>query len=237
LKFLISCQGISTRSNESLSTLKKIVVENLYQHDDLAFIFDSAEYSQSEKVLSVNLFSPLVRFDGQKISQELTPSYWYKKHLPAQAERYTDIPPSYFYITRKFLETAKIRGYKLRCVSFTVEEYIFSRTLYSDLIDDFTPFTKDLNKISSAIRCSSAFLATRFHATVFGVTSKVPIFSMSYAHKCTELYKRLGFNDNYIFETMDWVERPGEMNDMFESFISSKIQNEIDPLIVNKNFR
>ena len=56
------------------------------------------------------------------------------------------------------------------------------------------PYIPNPYKVLESINACDLFIATRFHAHVFGILSRIPLFSIAYSGKCQRLWQDLGLD-------------------------------------------
>lgn len=68
---------------------------------------------------------------------------------------------------------------------------IFARSILSDLPVEFEPFANNPLRLMRSVSACTRIIATRYHAHVFALTLGVPLTSISYYPKCSDLWADL----------------------------------------------
>ena len=110
---------------------------------------------------------------------------------------------------RQLVRAACAQGWEVINIPFSPVDAMFAEVLWAGLPVRRQPFSRDPVRMLGLLETCDKFLATRFHAHVFGFLAQVPTVSIGYAGKCQYLWKELGFDPARQISRMDICQDPG----------------------------
>jgi polysaccharide pyruvyl transferase WcaK-like protein len=211
-RFLSAVPFFSVRSQLERDELSGAIGRSdISVHPDVAFGLLKALRPRVRQpmsnLLGVNVSPFLFHYNGRTFSVNNTPTAWFKRHLPEEAEVYGQIADSYVDVLRATLRAYIDRGWEVRLIPFAIEDYAFARSIFRTERVEFLPYSQNPVAVFETLTECSRFIATRYHSHVFALTAGVPCLSVAYAPKCRLLWDELGLPAYAKLGPLDLVRR------------------------------
>lgn len=100
----------------------------------------------------------------------------------------------YIDMMRHLIAQALSDGWEVVNIPFSEVDAMFAQTILRDLPVKRIPYSRNPARVLESLQSCRRIVATRFHAHLFGLMAKVPVVSIAYANKCTQLWKDLGLD-------------------------------------------
>ena len=196
----ISCRNKS----QALFVEDLIKKKNIISHPDLVFSYridfcKSFRNKIKQKILLINV----VPLYGDLVEGKLIPSEVYENERPELYENYDTMVQNYISGVREIITTAIKDGYRVESIPFTPQDESMAKLIMGDLNVIHNKYSDNpismLNKMGSAEK----ILATRYHATIFGMKVGANVIPMAYAKKNEFLLLEMGFDRNEFISSYD----------------------------------
>lgn len=193
LVFLQSVPFISARSRRFRDDLSKLISREVCYYPDAAFAlpqdnqFNSQRQVMGPPTLGINVMPHFWAVEQKRyIPGEL--SEWFLKHFPEFSETHKRIAVNYIEAIRAAIRAAHAIGYRVRILPFSIEDEVFCHSLLRDLPVEFEPFANNPLCLMRSVSACTRIIATRYHAHIFALSLGVPLMSISYYPKCSDLW-------------------------------------------------
>lgn len=118
-------------------------------------------------------------------------------------ERYIEMMKS---LIRQALED----GWEVINIPFSEVDALFADTIFQDLNVKRQPYVRKPVRVLQTLRSCRRFVVARFHAHIFGLMAQIPVVSIAYSGKCTQLWNDLGLDSARQISRMDICHDPQE---------------------------
>jgi len=186
---------ISVRSHEDLRFFRDTLgFSQVGFQPDLAFSlpgFFEVPAPAPSGILGINITPFLFHDHGSRFvaSGEVTPWFW--RHFPEVAPQARMIALKYAALVRKIAEVHVSAGWKVIHVPFAIEDDVLARLVFAGTGVAFAPYRNDPFRLLGHIGRCCKFVASRFHSHVFSFIQDVPVVSLAYSPKCSNLFGEL----------------------------------------------
>ena len=109
---------------------------------------------------------------------------------------------------RQLVHAACAQGWEVVNIPFSQVDAMFAEVLWAGLPVRRPAYSRDPHRILGLLQTCDKFVATRFHAHVFGFLAQVPTVSIAYSGKCQYLWKELGLNPAQQISRLDLCADP-----------------------------
>lgn len=142
---------------------------------------------------------------------------WYARQDAKFASRIEDFGPAYVSYFRAVIRHFISEGWQVEHLPFTPEDDFFAREMLGvERSVKFHDYSASPEHVMNHIRSADYLIASRFHAHVFAIAAEVPVFSISYAKKCSDLWKELGCRSQSCLLPEDLFKPAEELIDLTE---------------------
>jgi polysaccharide pyruvyl transferase WcaK-like protein len=112
-------------------------------------------------------------------------------------------------VMRELAGDALRRGWEVVNIPFSAVDAMFADAVLPDLDVRRLPYVGDARTALRHLASCSKFVATRFHAHIFGLIAGIPTVSIAYSGKCEQLWRDLGLEDRQQVSRLDVCRDPG----------------------------
>lgn len=209
---------VSVRSKAGADCMRAVLNRgDIQYHPDIAFGFfeegKSREFSRPAKpTLAINLMTFYLSVQGRRV---FAPD---RSLIPVVADaRFAAMletaGPQYVVLMRKLIRDALSKGWEVVNIPFSPVDAMFADAVVGDLAVRRLPFSRNPFQAIDVLRRCEKFVATRFHAHVFGFLARVPTVSIGYAGKCQYLWNDLGLAPDQQISRVEVCVDPGDCAD------------------------
>lgn len=171
IRFLRATAYLSCRNREDVNELRERGIEATFAYDN-AFSLPVGETNGEERMLGINVVPRhMKKKEGKYVPSESNPQFG----------------TSYVNVLRSIAADYLSRGWKVVHVPFTSQDERLSRQVFRGMDVHCRGYTSDVGETHRSVATCSRFIGTRYHAHVFALKSSVPLYSLSYARKCSVL--------------------------------------------------
>ena len=201
-QFLKQVTHISCRSSSQAEKMR-----SLLQRSDITWHFDAcfaapwfekcSELAEraSRKIpnlVGVNIPPLFIQYQSGKFVVGSAFQAELKRKSPHIFSNMGEYANRYIEFARNLCSTLIKQGYELVHVPFAVEDEFFARTFLQQLGVRCDSFSGNPARVVRRLGEMEFFVPFRYHATVFGLCARLPVYPFCYALKCEELLGDLG---------------------------------------------
>ena len=209
---------LSVRSKAGADDMRAVLKRDAIEYNpDIAFgLFDQEETRQSPRtsrpVLAINLMTFYLSVQGRRTfapDMSLVPvvaDVRFAAMLERAGQQYTDF-------MRTLVREALSKGWEVVNIPFSPVDAMFADAVVGDLPVRRLPYVRDPLRAIGILRNCSKFVATRFHAHIFGLLARIPTISIGYAGKCQYLWQDLNLDPGQQLSRLDVCLNPRECAD------------------------
>lgn len=205
---------ISTRSSAGTRMMREVLGRpDVEFNPDIAFALHDPAASRSPAVpvrprLGINLMTFYVLVEGRRrFAPDLT-----MKPLVADrsfAPLIDTAGERFVHVMRALAGDALRRGWEVVNIPFSAVDAMFADAVLGDLDVRRLPYAGDARTALRQLASCSKFVATRFHAHIFGLIAGVPTVSIAYSGKCQHLWRDLCLEDRQQVPRLEVCLDPG----------------------------
>ena len=176
-------------------------------HPDLAFslLNDYCDYQRINPFRKNNkkLFVNIVPLYGKVNNGTISPLLQYKSERPNLYKNFFRMHDSYKEVLREIVLKALGEGYEVESLPFTESDAEYARIILDGLPVRHVVYNSDPVRMLKKITTADWVLATRYHATIFGLKAGVKLSPIAYAIKNELLLEELGVERTKYLSTDD----------------------------------
>lgn len=205
IDLLISAKWVSCRSKEQAVRLSNLIKrENILYHPDIAF---SLKFNQvaccdrdiGRKIMLVNVL-PIY---GKVINGKIVPNIQYSNERPNLYSEWPKIFDRYCRYIRILVENAVKDGYEVQSMPFAKMDEDAAKIILNGLPVIHNNFVSNPLVIARKMASAKIILATRFHATIFGLKLGLKVIPFAYAKKNETLFDSIGVESKLYYKSED----------------------------------
>jgi len=214
LDFLKNVAHISTRSKRSQENMSSLTNrDDIKYFPDLAFALPKLNQktvsmvrkTNAKFIVGISVLPHLISLKNHRFVANTQPSEWFVRYLPDLAKIYSNIGPSYINFIQKLVQTYIDQDYEVRILHFTIEDYIFACVIFNDFPIKIKKYDPSPLHLMDTIATCDKIIATRYHAHIFALSLGIPVTSIAYAHKCSDLWNDLNLSNQSQISMKDIV--------------------------------
>ncbi|MFL5787947.1 MAG: polysaccharide pyruvyl transferase family protein [Flavisolibacter sp.] len=195
---------VSCRSKAQAGRLMDISGRsNIDYHPDLAFSllneFCNQKRIKIKNTTSKKLLVNIVPLYGKLSDGTISPLSQYSSERPNLYRNFSRMQESYKKIIRETVSNAIDEGYKVESLPFTGSDAEYARIILDGLPVRHIPYNSNPIFILKYMLTADWVLATRYHATIFGLKAGIKLSPIAYATKNELMLQELGIErSNYL---------------------------------------
>lgn len=205
LRFLRSLSFLSCRNRRDVRRLEKMGVKAHFAHDN-AFALDVEVVRGKPQTLGVNVVPRHMKYDGSR-------------YVPIGSDKEKKFGPSYSNLVRAIASRYLDNGWTLVHIPFTPHDARYAKQVFAGLDVTHRGYTPGVRRTYQATAACSRVVATRYHAHIFALKSRTPVYSLSYAPKCRLLWQDLQLPSKHQITQEETIE--GDSESMAQSLLSA----------------
>jgi hypothetical protein len=199
LEFLRHASWVSCRSRSQADRLVSMTGrEDIHDHPDIAFALHGefcASHrhrrilgeSRSPRILAVNA----VPIYGEMRKGRLVTGEAFREERPEIYAAFPTVHRRYQRFLAEAVDHYRLKGWQAVSVAFSPSDEAYARMVFGDSIRH-RPYDPDPGTMLRFLAGCGTLVATRFHATIFGIKLGLPMLPFAYATKNERLLARAG---------------------------------------------
>ena len=200
---------LSVRSRAGAERMRSVLSRSdIELNPDPAFCF-SPETTTADvpKRLGISLMTFYLSVQNRR---EFAPDQTLKSVVadPQFASQIDQAGMRYIKMMKDLIRQSLADGWEIINIPFSAVDAMFADTVLRSQKVRRIPFCRNPMKVLETIQTCRRFVAARFHAHIFGLMAQVPVVSIAYASKCTQLWKDLGLEPELQVSRMDICSDP-----------------------------
>lgn len=208
MNLLINARWVSCRSEEQTVRLANLINrENIHTHPDIAFSlnFDQITPHENRKFEQKLMMVNVLPIYGKVVNGTIVPNMQYSIERPELYRNWPKMFDRYCRYIRLVVENALNNGYQVQTIPFAKMDEEAGKIILKGLPVFHNKFLPDPFLIARRMAHAKVILATRFHATVFGLKLGLDIIPFAYAKKNEMLLNSFGIRSNLYYKTEDLI--------------------------------
>jgi len=211
VRYLQQVGWISCRSLKQAQRMASLTGRSdICNHADLAFslgVKNKCSLSgQRQPVLLVNV----VPLYGSPSGGGVVPNKQFLKERPDLYEKFDEMHAGYRRFVRSIVSQAVDEGKLIETAPFTPEDEIYGKIILKGLPVSHVRYHSNVERMLQRIRSCDSLLATRYHATIFGIKSGVNLIPFAYSKKNVNLLEELGVHEQQYYVPEDFCRGVGK---------------------------
>jgi hypothetical protein len=205
---------VSTRDLKSRAALEQLLGRAVEVQPDIAFSlldwFPSLGQIRRRHgpfTVGFSVSAVLASRSALSYAPNARPSNWFAARIPDVAAVYSEVAPAYVRLIRTCVRRCLDLGFRVVVIPFAAEDATFARTVLAGSGAVLEAFDWNPLRVFERVASCDQFVATRFHAHVFALLARVPLFSLAYSEKCSLLLSELLGSDPSV-GPLTWVKDP-----------------------------
>lgn len=194
-QFLMGLVFISQRTKSAAQVLGELLQRKVHYQPDITFAmplvfgWDSNQKNTSSNTVGISVCPLYMSVENQaRLVASREHLRLFQNYNPAMAEALPSIGINYANTMKKVVQLLESKGKKVIHIPFTPVDDLFAKSIFKKSRVEYVPFRSNSKLVLNKISTCEKFIATRFHAHIFGLMAGVPVISIAYAQKCQSLW-------------------------------------------------